>query len=62
MKVFRDNEKCWEELKELKKKYIITEIKEVQKEITGLKNAVQSLTNRTNLAEEGIPELEDNQN
>lgn len=42
-KLFRDNEKCWEELKELKSN-IITKIKQVQTELLGLKNTVESLT------------------
>ena len=51
MKIFRDNEKLWKELKGFKNN-IITEIK--QNEMVELKNTVESLANRMNAAEERI--------
>lgn len=60
MKLSRENQQQWEELKELKIS-IITEIKQVQNEISALKNMVERLTNRMNATEERISDVGDNQ-
>ena len=60
IKLSRENQQQWEELKELKIS-IITEIKQVQNEISALKNMVERLTNRMNATEERISDVGDNQ-
>ena len=61
IKLFRDNEEPWEELKE-SKNHIITKTKLFQNEILNLQTKVETLTNRMNTAEDRISETEDSQN
>ena len=60
MKLSRENQQQWDELKELKIS-ISSEIKQVQNEISALKNMVERLTNRMNATEERISDVGDNQ-
>ena len=61
IKLFRDNEERWEELKE-SKNHIITKTKLFQNEFLNLQHKIETLTNRMNTAEDRISEMEDSQN